>query len=175
MSAPGYRDYARVKYGIILSKRKAEQEREAFFQLYPSLRKYHRLYKAKAYKYGYVRTLFGRKVRLPDLHSYNRFKVGHAERNALNSPIQGTAGEMTILAFSILQHILDDRVLFINTVHDSILFYIPDDILAETIEIIKHVMENLPIDLYFNRELSLPMKADFEISKTSWGHLEPYV
>lgn len=175
MSAPGYRDYARVKYGIILSKRKAEQERDAFFEMYPELRKYHRLYKAKAYKYGYVRTMFGRKVRLPDLHSYNRWKVGHAERNAINSPIQGTAGEMTEFAFALLQHILDPRVLFINTIHDSILFYIPDDIFDETVEIIRHVMENLPIDTYFDRELSLPMKADFEKSKVSWGHLEPIV
>lgn len=175
MSAGGYRDYARINYGLVLSKRKAEQEREAFFQMYPELRSYHKLYKAKAYKYGYVRTMFGRKVRLPDLHSYNKWKVGHAERNAINSPIQGTAGEMTEFAIAILQHVLDSRVLIVNSVHDSILFYIPDDILEETLKIIRHVMENLPIDLYFDRELSLPMIADVETSKLSWGQLEPIV
>ena len=171
MSAGGYRDYARVQYGIIMGKRKSEERRDEFFRLYPSLLEYHKTYKAKAYKFGHVRTMFGRKVRLPELKSFNRIKVGHAERNAINSPIQGTAGEMTIFAFSLLQPLLDKRVIFINTIHDSILYYVPDDILEETISLIKTVMENLPIEVYFDRTLSLPMKADFERSKESWGKL----
>jgi len=172
MSAGGYRDYARVQYGIIMGKKKAEERRNDFFDLYPGLLSYHHTYKAKARKFGYVRTLFGRKVRLPDLKSFNRIKVGHAERNAINSPIQGTAGEMTIFAFALLQPILDKRVIFVNTIHDSILYYIPDDILEETINLIKIVMENLPIETYFDMTLSLPMKADFESSKESWGWLQ---
>ena len=175
MSAGGYRDYARVQYGIIMGKRKAEQRRDDFFKLYPGLKEYHKTYIAKAYKFGHVRTMFGRKVRLPDLKNFNRFKVGHAERNAINSPIQGTAGEMTIFAFTLLQPLLelllDERVIFINTIHDSILYYVPDDILEETILLIKTVMENLPIETYFDRTLSLPMKVDFERSKESWGKL----
>jgi DNA polymerase I-like protein with 3'-5' exonuclease and polymerase domains len=171
MSAGGYRDYARVQYGIIMSKKKAEDRRDNFFELYPSLLDYHKTYKAKAYKFGHVRTMFGRKVRLPELRSFNKYKVGHAERNAINSPIQGTAGEMTIFAFSLLQPILDERVIFVNTIHDSILYYVPDDILDSTINQIAKVMENLPIEVYFDRTLSLPMKADFETSKKSWGDL----
>jgi DNA polymerase-1 len=171
MSAGGFRNYARVQYGLIIGPRKAEERRNSFFKTYPALTTYHNTYKAKGYKFGYVRTMFGRKVLIPDLKSYNRIKVGHAERNCINSPIQGTAGEMTIFAFALLMHILDERVYFVNTIHDSILFYVPDDILEETILLIKTVMENLPIEVYFDRTLSLPMKADFERSKESWGQL----
>jgi len=175
MSAYGYQNYARVEYGLKISKKKSEDTRIKFFETYPELLQYHRIYKAKALKYGYVRTLFGRKCRIPDINSPNRFKRGHAERNAINSPIQGTTGELTIFAFSLLQHCLDKSVLFVNTVHDSILYYVPDALVAKAIAIIKKTMENLPIDLYFNKELSLPMKADFEQSKKSWGQLESYV
>jgi len=171
MSAGGYRNYARVEYGIILSRKQAEERRNSFFRTYPSLLKYHHLYKAKAHKYGHVRTMFGRKVRLPDLKSFNSIKSSHAERNAINSPIQGTAGEMTIFAFALLQPILDARVLFVNTIHDSILYYIPNDILEQESVKIKYVMENLPIEKYFDKTLSLPMKADEERSQESWGQL----
>lgn len=175
MSAYGYQNYARVEYGLKLSKKKAEDTRDKFFETYPGLIQYHKIYKAKALKYGYVRTLFGRKCRVPDIESQNRFKRGHAERNAINSPIQGTAGELTIFAFSLLQHCLDPRVIFVNEVHDSIIYYVPNAIVTETVAIIKKTMENLPIDLYFDKELTLPMKADFEHSTQSWGQLESYV
>lgn len=175
ISAPGFQDYARIEYGITISRKQAQAVQNAFFTLYPKILEYHKLYINKGRKFGYVRTMFGRKIRLPDLESPNSFKRGHAERNTINSPIQGTVGEMTIFAFTLLSYRLNPRVFFINTGHDSIIYYIPDDLVEETLPIIKKTMEELPIKLYFDKELTLPMQTDFERSKESWGQLEPYV
>jgi DNA polymerase-1 len=175
MSAPGYQNHARIEYGITLSRKKAEQTKTQFFAAYPKILDYHRIYKAKAIKYGYVRTLFGRKTRLPDAISIDKIKKGHADRNAINSPIQGTAGELTIFAFCLLRYCLDESVLFVNTIHDNDMYYIPDELVKDSIVTIKQMMENLPIKLYFDKELTLPMIADFETSKTSWGQLIKHV
>lgn len=172
MSAAGFKEYARTDYGLIITSTEAEKRREAYFRKYPGLLEYHKIYIAKARKFGYVRTFFGRRIHLPDIHSINNGVRGHAERNAINSPIQGTAGEMTIFALSILFNRLPREVLIVNSIHDSIMLYIPDHMLLTTLPIIKEAMENLPLMEYFGKEIdSVPIKADFETSKVSWKDL----
>jgi len=172
MSAEGFKEYARTDYGITISLKEAEKKREAFFKKYPKLNNYYKEYISKARKFGYVRTFFGRKIHLPEITSINGGKRGHAERNAINGPIQGTAGEMTILALSLLHNRLDPRVVMSNTIHDSIIFYIPDEILNESFAAIKQTMENLPLQEYFGKSIdNIPIQVDFETSKISWKDL----
>lgn len=175
MSAYGFMSYANTEYGLNITENKAKQIREEFFRTYSKLKAYHNLYIAKARKYGYVRTLFGRHVFIPDINHYNDKKRSHAERNAINSPIQGTAGEFTIFSFALLQYQLPSDILFVNTIHDSNLFYIPENKIDKYIPLIKEVMENLPTKEYFEKELSIDMKVDIELSKESWGQLKPYM
>lgn len=171
MSAEGYKDYARTNYGLEVSLKKARDTRAAFFKSYPKLLEYHKIYIAKAKKYGYVRTFFGRKVHLPDIHSVNTTKQGHAERNAINSPIQGTAGEWTVFAL-VLVSIRAPWLELVNSIHDSILPYVREEDLEEAKRIMAEAMENPPVLEYFGKELSsVAMKADFETSPTSWGDL----
>ena len=173
MSAAGFKEFARTDYDIVISLKDAERKREAYIKKYSGLLEYHKTYIGKAKKFGCVRTFFGRKVHLPDIHSINNGVRNHAERNAINSPIQGTAGEMTIFALTVLHNRLPREVIIINTIHDSILFYIPDDMVEWVIPIIKHAMENLPLMKYFGKEInSVPIKVDFEISKLSWRDLK---
>lgn len=173
MGASGFQDYAKNNFGIILTEEEAEHERDSFFELYPGLLDYHELYKEKARNFGWVRTLYGRRRRLPNIHSDEDYKLSMDERAAINSPIQGTAGEFTLFAIALLYRRLDPRVLFVNTVHDSIIFYIPDDILIQSISDIAYTMENLPNELYFNTNLNkLSMKVDAEVSAKSWKDLE---
>jgi DNA polymerase I len=173
MSAMGYQEYAKTNYGVIMSKAEAERTRIQFFKTYPSLLTYHEEYINKARKFGYVRTFFGRRVVLPEINHYDGGIRGHAERNAINSPIQGTAGEVTILALILLRLRLDPRVLIINTIHDSIIFLIPLDLLEVSKPIIKETMENLPMKLYFGKSLNnITMKIDMEESTKSWGDLK---
>lgn len=86
---------------------------------------WHETYIAKAKKYGYVRTLFGRKRNLENINSNNPKLRSQDERYAINSPIQGSSGEWTIFAIILICKILDIK--FVNTIHDAKYFYILKD------------------------------------------------
>lgn len=172
ISSKGFREYARTTYNLNISQQEAEKRRAAYFKKYPKLLNYHQIYKEKARKYKYVRTFFGRKVHLPDIDSINNGIQGHAERNAINSPIQGTAGEITIWATVLLSLRLSPQIFITNEIHDADYFYIPDQILNESVALIQETMENLPLKQYFYREIdSLPIKVDFKVSKNNWKDL----
>ncbi len=172
MSVKGFQDYAKTAYGITLTEKQSDKYQKSFFKLYPKLPQYHKMYIKKALKFGYVRTFFGRRVRLVDIYSLNKFKKGHAERNAVNSPIQGTAGEYTILGLIILDNRMPELEI-VNSIHDSVIPYIQDDVLHESIKEAKEHLQKIPIELYFGKSLdSVNMKVDAEASKKSWGDLE---
>lgn len=175
MSAAGLVDYAKNTYGLILTLEEAQDRRTAFFEMYPKLLDYHDKYIAKARKFGHVRTFYGRKRRLKEINSPDEFIKSLDERAAINSPIQGTAGEFTIFAIALLHHRLDPRVEIGNTVHDSIVMFIPDDLLEETNRLVKETMENLPHEQYFGKGMDdVTMGIDIEVTKDNWASLEPY-
>lgn len=175
MGAEGFMHYAKTTYGVILTLEESTTIRDAFFAKYPMLKEYHKEYIAKGRKFGWVRTFFGRRRRLPNINSDNRMERGMDERVATNSPIQGTAGEFTVFSLALLLHRLDSRVLLANTIHDSIILYIPDDILDEQIRIAVETASNLPMLQYFNREMSgISMKVDAEASTENWKSLKEY-
>jgi DNA polymerase-1 len=173
MGAAGLRDYARKSYGVRMTEEEAQTAWDSFFDLYKRILKYHDKQVEKGRAFGWVRTLFGRRRRLPDSKSANNFYRGLDERIAINSPIQGTAGEIMIFALAIIGHRLRHlRVIFVNTVHDSGLYYIHDDDLHLALPIIKQAAENLPMEQYFGRGLKkVTMKIDIEVSKESWKDL----
>lgn len=174
-SAEGFMDFAKGSYGIYFTLEQAQQMRKAYFDEYPKLLEYHEIYKAKAKKFGYVRTFFGRRIFLNDVYSQDQFLRGAAERQAINSPIQGSAGEWTLFCIALLRFRLDHRVIFVNTVHDSILFYCPDELVDASMRIIKDTCENPPTLEYFGKKLEkVAMQLDCEVSKKSWKELEPF-
>lgn len=174
-SPEGYMQYAKQNYKVILTKKEAEQTRKDFFGLYPKLLEYHALYIAKGQKYGFVRTLFGRKRHVPDINSSDNFLSSNDERVAVNSPVQGTAGEFTLFAFALLRDRLHPDVDLVNTIHDSIIPYVPKDIMDQTFRMAKLTCENLPTEKYFERSLKyLGMKVDIEKSDSRWSSMKPY-
>lgn len=127
-----------------------------------------------AYKNGYVETLFGRRRRLPDLHSKVNTLKSNAERQAINAPIQGTGSDFTLLSLIKIQEWLDKSKLkskMVATVHDSIVFdvYIPElPIMSQTIkEIMEHVHEpyiDTPVPIVSELELGSSYGATFDVS-----------
>ena len=174
MGVEGFMDYAKKNYRVLMSKAESTEFRRLFFDLYDKLLDYHEIQIAKARKFKWVRTLYGRRRRTPEIDNRDDYKRSEEERVAINSPVQGTAGEFTIFAIALLQHRLDPRVELAITVHDSIIFYIPLDIYEESTAIIKKTCENLPNMQYFLKDItSVKMKVDQEESTTSWKDLEP--
>ena len=180
MTADTFKNYAFNDYGLDLTLAECVHIRNTYFEKRPELLVYHVTYKAKAHKFGYVRTLFGSKRILPDLNSEISYKVGGAERQAINTPIQGTCGLLTAFSINILEHRLHHRVKFVNTVHDSIIYYIPNEMLDEQLKIMVQACEDLPLDTYFERSFSedgktpVKMKVDIELSTQSWAALKDY-
>lgn len=174
MSADGFKHYAKNGYGVILTDREAEKARNAFFKTYPKLSSWHELYRAKGKRFGYVRTLFGRKRHLPFINSYDRMKQGEDERVAINSPVQGTAAEFTLFGIVLASYLLPNEVVFVNTIHDSVIYYVPFELLDETLATLKKVFEQMPTKPFFGRGLEkVGMKVDIEISKESWKDMQP--
>lgn len=172
MSSEGFKTYAATDYKLNYTSREAEDIRSVFFQTYPSLLDYHKTYEAKARNFGWVRTLFGRRRRTPDVNSRDQSRASSDARIAVNSPIQGTGGELTVFSIALMYNRLPKHWKFINTIHDSIMFYIPTNEVQQAIEAIRFTCENLPTMQYFGKELyKVGMKVDAEGSTQSWADL----
>ena len=173
MSANGFKNHLRTEHRINISDQESRKEVKLFFKQYPQVVDYHKKIINKGKVNGSVQTLFGRKRHLLEINSEkNGWKD---EKKAINSPIQGTCGELTIFAIGLLSEVLPEEIKIVNTIHDSIMFYIPKHRNhIEDLRSIKWVMDALPIKRFFGVELpnNMTMKTDAEISDVSWYDLK---
>jgi DNA polymerase I len=89
--------------------------------------------KAEAAERGYVQTLFGRRIWLPEIRGGNGPRRSAAERQAINAPMQGTAADLIKLAMNAVQSALDSqqkRTRMVMQVHDELVFEVPEDEVA---------------------------------------------
>lgn len=151
-----------------ISREKAKQFIEKYFEVYPQIKKYIEKLKKQAEKNGYAETLFGRKRYLPEINSNIQMLRAEAERMAVNMPIQGLAADLIKIAMIELDkrfEKLGDKVKSICQIHDELLFEVENEKIEETIKIIKEVMEKPPI------EFRVPIKVDVRVGK-NWGKLK---
>jgi DNA polymerase-1 len=128
-----------------LSRTEAKDLIEQYFQTYPGIKSYMDHQVAQARSKGYVETLLGRRRYLKDIDSRNQVMRGHAERNAVNAPIQGTAADIVKLAMVNLNQRLTQEGLrspMVLQVHDELVFDAFNDELDVLIPMIKHEMEH---------------------------------
>ena len=126
---------------------------DRYFARYPGVALYMARTREQAKTYGYVETLFGRRLYLPDIHGSRR---QGAERAAINAPMQGTAADLIKLAMIAVQDWLDDADLkskLIMQVHDELVLEVPQDEL-ETVRI------GLAEKMAGVAELAVPLKAE---------------
>lgn len=172
MSAEGFKEYAENDYGIKMTLEEATRIRTTFFSTYPGIIDYHDTYIAKAEKFGYVRTFLGRRRHTPEIANPNEYIRAQDQRIAVNTPIQGAAAELTLLAIVMLRQRLDPRVRMMNTVHDSIFFYCPDNLVDDSVRIIRSTCTALPTELYFGRKIEgVTMAVDVEATKENWKQM----
>ena len=101
---------------------------ERYFARYPGVKRYMDETKASAREKGYVETLFGRRVYLPEINGGNGPRKSAAERQAINAPMQGTAADLIKLAMIAVQGVLDREqraTRMIMQVHDELVFEVP--------------------------------------------------
>ncbi len=106
---------------------------------------------------GYVETLFGRRLYLPDIKAKNGMRKKAAERAAINAPMQGTAADIIKKAMLAVDTWLieqnDDRVKMTMQVHDELIFEIHEDIVDDTTNKLVELMNNAV-------QLSVPLIAE---------------
>lgn len=171
----GFREYAKDNYGVNLTEQEAQDIYDAFFEQYPKIRYYHSLYIKKGQKFGYVRTMFGRKRRLPDIHSNDDGTRKQDERYAVNSPVQGSNGELSIFALPVLENRLPRSASIINQIHDAIVGLCRIEDLPYVARVVKSTMENLPTEMYFGAKFKhVKPVADLEYSTTDWNTMNEY-
>lgn len=128
-----------------LSRTEAKQMIEAYFETYPKLKKYMAEQVDKARQSGYVETILGRKRHLKDINSNNFVVRGHAERNAVNAPVQGSAADVVKMAMIKIQKELEEKNLatkMLLQVHDELVFESPIEEVETAKALIKTQMES---------------------------------
>ncbi len=101
---------------------------ERYFARYPGAKRYMDETRARARELGYVETVFGRRLWLPELKSGAPVRRQAAERAAINAPMQGTAADLIKLAMIAVQRFLDEeklKALLIMQVHDELVLEVP--------------------------------------------------
>ena len=170
MSAQSLISYAK-NMGVELTPEEAEHYRNMFFEGYPRLLEWHGECVQNATNHGYSQTPAGRKRMLRNIYSTNFSERAQAQRQSINSPVQGLGSDICVSALTkITEHDeYGNTFLIYGTVHDAILV-IAKEKFAEHVayDIIKATMENPPILEDIPNNENLYLKADVEIAN-SWG------
>ncbi|MFC3942513.1 DNA polymerase I [Pseudomonas gingeri NCPPB 3146 = LMG 5327] len=116
---------------------------DVYFARYPGVREYMERTRGQASEQGYVETLFGRRLYLPDIHSNRPQERAAAERTAINAPMQGTAADIIKKAMVkvddwLTSSGLDAKVIL--QVHDELVLEVREDLVAEVSEKIREHM-----------------------------------
>ena len=173
MGAKKFTEYAKIKYDWEVSIEEAEQIREAFFATYTQLPPWHARQRSLVKIDGFVRNLAGRLRRLPGIWSSDREVKAEAERQSINSPVQGYIGDQKVMAMLAVYHAFpSDQLKVKGEVHDSVLMWVRDDKLDEFLPQIKQVMENPPLVTELGIQLSVPLVVDLEVGR--WGAGKSY-
>lgn len=145
------------------SRAEAKALIDGYFAAFPGVIDYIECQKQLAREQGYAVTLFGRKRYLPDILSHNATVRSFAERNAVNSPIQGTAADIIKMAMVTIHRRLKDEGLktqMIMQVHDELNFNVPISEVDRVREIVVPEMQNVV-------HLTVPLIAECGVG-TNW-------
>jgi len=129
---------------------------ERYFQRYPGVAEYMARTREQARSHGYVETVFGRRLWLPDIKAAGGPRRAAAERAAINAPMQGTAADLVKLAMIAVQGWLDDTGLqtrLVLQVHDELVLEVPATELDR-------VSRELPPLMTGVAQLSVPLVVD---------------
>jgi DNA polymerase-1 len=146
-----------------IPRQEASDVIENYFAEYPQVKVYMDSQIAHARRHGHVKTLFGRQRTLRDINSSNSNQRGFAERNAINSPIQGTAADLIKKAMvdiqgDIKKHRLASRMTL--QVHDELIFDAHNDELDVLKPLITDKMQNV-LDLAVPLEVEIGVGANW--------------
>lgn len=155
MSAYGLARQIGVERGL------AQAYIDRYFARYPGVARYMETTRAQAREQGFVETVFGRRLWLPEIRSGSPGRRQAAERAAINAPMQGTAADLIKLAMINVQNWLDAEKLrsaLILQVHDELVLEVPEDELAALREALPKLMGGVA-------KLAVPLVAEVGVGR----------
>ena len=142
------------------SRSEAKQLIDGYFQTYPGVKEYMERSIAMARENGYTETIFHRRCPLPDINSHNAVVRGYAERNAINSPIQGSAADIMKIAM-----IRVDRRMRMEGLKSRMILQVHDELNFSVLPEEREQLQALVIEeMQKAAQLSVPLVAD-----AGWG------
>ena len=143
----------------------AKDYMDIYFNRYPKIKSYMNEMKAFAKTNGFVETLYGRKLYLPEINSKQGQRRSYAERTAINAPVQGTAADIIKIAMIEIDNWLTkkkSKTKMIMQVHDELVFEIFENDIEEEVAQIANLMKNCV-------KLDLPLEVNYGIEE-NWGN-----
>jgi len=162
LSAP----HLAVQLGV--SKEDAQDIIDGWYNAYPKVKDFKLWVEGYVQKYGYVRTLSGRKRRLPDVHSSDWKKKGYALRQSLNAIIQGSCADIMKYAMVKVAEKYHQKppCRMISTVHDELIASVSPEQAEDVLVEVKNILEK-------SITLRVPITADVHIARNWWwGKME---
>lgn len=164
-----------TNYGAVFTEQEAKAARETYFRLFPDLLAWHARQRRLVETHGRIQSPIGRVRHLPDIYSPEHGVRAEAERQAINSPVQGFASDLAVLSMVEINLRLRARGFAANClglVHDAINFEVRNDHLAQVLPIIKDTMEDMSIvRKKFGVHIDIPIIADIKVGQ-HWGDAE---
>jgi DNA polymerase-1 len=139
----------------------AQQYVDLYFARYPGVKRYMDDTRARAKDLGYVETVFGRRLYLPDIRARNKQLQQYAERSAINAPMQGTAADIikkAMIAVDAWCELDPRRARLIMQVHDELVLEVRTDAVETTVKSLREHMSAAA-------ELRVPLKVDVGTGK----------
>ncbi len=145
-----------------IPRKESQRYMDLYFERYPGVLEYMERTRTQASEKGYVETLDGRRLYLPDIKSSNAMRRKGAERAAINAPMQGTAADIIKRAMiKVADWLLQPdapRARIIMQVHDELVFEVHNDDVEAVSEKVRSLMEG-------SMELAVPLKVEVGVGK----------
>ena len=144
-----------------IARGQAQEYIDLYFDRYPGVKVYMDDIREKAGRDGYVETVFGRRLYLPEINARNAQRRQYAERSAINAPMQGTAADIIKCAMISVHDWLssdDAGGRMIMQVHDELVFEVDEDKIGTFAEQVSNIM-------CAAADLSIPLKVDIGTGK----------
>jgi DNA polymerase-1 len=159
--------YGMSAFGLAKQLRVARKQAQAYidqyFEQYPGVKDYMETTREFARENGYVETVFGRRLYLPDINAKNHNMRQYAERTAINAPMQGTAADIIKLAMISVDSWIAKRndIKMVMQVHDELVFEVEESVLEISTDEICRIMQDVA-------ELKVPLVVDAGVGK-NWA------
>ena len=150
-----------------IGPKEAGQLMEKYFQQYPEIHAYMESFKSFARQHGYVETIFGRRIWLPDINSKIPTIRQFSERQAINAPIQGAAADLIKRAMIRIHEEIKDKdfIRLLLQVHDELVFEVKAEHEEQVIALIRPIMEHAAEPF---AKLSVPLTVEYGVG-ANWA------